>query len=225
KNKFKEIVDQEWAYLCYGGLWYEPLMKDLSGFIDTLNEKVTGTVTMRLFKGHAEVVALKTPNALFDEKLATFMKSDLFNQNASPGFIELWSLQMKMAKQNKKSILLTIGGQESKESLLPEAKIISDLGCIIYATENTSKFLDQNGIANRLVYKISAENKPNIADLLRERRFDLVINIPSSNGATGTDGEKIRALAVENNITLVTNIEVAKSTVQQLKNIIADKMQ
>ncbi len=224
ENKFKEIVDEEWAYLCYGGLWYEPLMKDLSGFIDTLNEKVSGTVTMRLFKGHAEVVALKTPNALFDEKLATFMKSDLFNQNASPGFIELWTLQMKMAKQTKRNILLTIGGQESKEKLLAEAKIISDLGCVIYATENTSKFLDQNGITNHIVYKVSSAEKPNIADLIRERRFDMIINIPSSENSSGTDGEKIRNLAVENNITLVTSIEVAKSTVQQLKNTLANKM-
>lgn len=224
ENKFKEIVDEEWAYLCYGGLWYEPLMKDLSGFIDTLNEKVTGTVTMRLFKGHAEVVALRTPNALFDEKLATFMKSDLFNQNASPGFIELWTLQMKMAKQTTKNILLTIGGQESKERLLPEAQIISNLGCVIYATENTSEFLDKHGIKNRLVHKVSTDKKPNILELLVQKRFDMIINIPSSNGATGTDGEKIRALAVENNIPLVTSIEVAKSTVAQLKNTIANKM-
>lgn len=224
ENKFKEMVDEEWAYLCYGGLWYEPLMKDLSGFIDTLNEKVSGTVTMRLFKGHAEVVALKTPNALFDEKLATFMKSDLFNQNASPGFIELWTLQMKMAKQTTKNILLTIGGQESKEKLLAEAQIISNLGCVIYATENTSEFLDKHSIKNRLVHKVSTDRKPNISELLVQKRFDMIINIPSSNGATGTDGEKIRALAVQNNIPLVTSIEVAKSTVAQLKNTIANKM-
>jgi argininosuccinate synthase len=124
ENKFKEIVDQEWAYLCYGGLWYEPLMRDLSGFVDKLNEKVNGTVTLRLFKGSCEVVALETPDALFDEKLATFMKNDLFNQNASPGFIELWTLQMKMAKQTKKNILLTIGGPENKEKLLSEMKTL-----------------------------------------------------------------------------------------------------
>jgi len=107
ENKFKELVDQEWAYLCYAGLWYEPLMKDISGFVDTLNEKVNGSVTLRLYKGNCEVVAVKTPDALFDEKLATFNKNALFNQNASPGFIELWTLQMKMAKQTKKNVLFT----------------------------------------------------------------------------------------------------------------------
>ncbi len=224
ENKFKEIVDQEWAYLCYGGLWYEPLMRDLSGFIDTLNEKVSGIVTMRLFKGNAEVVALKTPNALFDEKLATFMKCDLFNQNASPGFIELWSLQMKMAKQTTKNILLTIGGQENKEILLAEAKTISKLGCIIYATENTSKFLELNNIANRTVYKVSTDKKPNISELLLQKRFDMIINIPSTDNDTNTDGEKIRSLAVENNIPLITSVEVAKSTIAQLKTNIQNKL-
>ncbi len=224
ENKFKELVDQEWAYLCYGGLWYEPLMRDLSGFIDILNEKVSGEVTMRLFKGSAEVVALKTPNALFDEKLATFMKCDLFNQNASPGFIELWSLQMKMAKQTTKNILLTIGEQENKEKLLAEAKTISELGCIIYATENTSIFLEKNNIPNRIVYKVSTNKKPNISELLLQKRFDMIINIPSIDDNTNTDGEKIRSLAVENNILLITSVEVAKSTVAQLKTNINNKL-
>ncbi|MBT4120454.1 MAG: argininosuccinate synthase [Candidatus Magasanikbacteria bacterium] len=229
ENKFKELVDQEWAYLCYGALWFEPLMKDLSGFIDTMNEKVNGKVTLRLFKGHCDTVALKTPDALFDEKLATFMKDDLFNQNASSGFIELWTLQMKMAKQSKKNVLLTIGGQENKEGLLPEIKALEKLNCVLYATEHTSEFLDKHGVKNRMVYKISngdSEKRPNIATLLRERRFDLIINIPSAerNFTTDTDGEKIRELSIKSNVPLVTNIDVAKHTITQLQDVIENKM-
>ena len=221
ENKFKEIVDQEWAYMCYAGLWYDPLMRDLSGFIDTLNEKVNGMVTVRLYKGHCDVVALKTPDALFDEKLATFMKSDAFNQNASPGFIELCTLQMKMAKQTKKSILLTIGGPDNKQKLLPDLKILAETGCVLYATEHTSQFLDELGIANKLVHKVSSEDRPNIGTLLRERRFDMIINIPAAerNFATNSDGEKIRELAVKHNVPLITNIDVAKHKIQQLKDL------
>jgi len=221
ENKFKELVDQEWAYMCYAGLWYEPLMKDLSGFIDTQNEKVTGNVTLRLYKGHLDVVALKTPNALFDEKLATFMKDDLFNQNASPGFIELWTLQMKMGKQTKKSILVTIGGQENKETLLEDIKKLSDLGYILYATEHTSEFLDSHKIDNRLVYKVSTNKRPNIATLLREKRFDMVINIPSKERdyESNTDGEEIRELTVKSKVPLITSIDVAKHTVKELSEI------
>src|SRR5690606_11827714 len=86
-NKFKSVVDEEWAYLCYGALWFEPLMDELNAYLDKANEKVTGTVTMKLYKGQAEAVAVETPNTVFDEKLATFMKDDHFNQNASAGFI------------------------------------------------------------------------------------------------------------------------------------------
>ena len=226
ENKFKQIVDLEWAYMCYAGLWYEPLMKDLSGFIDTLNDKVNGTATVRLFKGHCDVVALETPDALFDEKLATFMKSDMFNQNASPGFIELWTLQMKMAKQTKKSILLSIGGAENKEKLLPDIKILADIGCIIYATEHTSQYLDAHGITNKLVHKVSSEERPNIATLLRERRFDMIINIPVAerNFVVSSDGEKIRELSIKHNVPLVTDVNVAKHKIQHLKELLNAKM-
>lgn len=221
ENKFKKMVDEEWAYMCYAGLWYEPLMKDLSGFIDTLNEKVNGNVTLRLFKGNCEVVALKTPDALFDEKLATFNKNDLFNQNAAPGFTELWTLQMKMSKQSKKNVLLTIGGSENKEALLETMKELEKLGCILYATEHTSEFMDKHDIRNRLVYKISSDERPNIETLLRERRFDLVINIPSAekNYEASTDGEKIRKLTIKHEVPLVTSVDVAKHTVEKLKEI------
>ncbi|MBU1131039.1 argininosuccinate synthase [Patescibacteria group bacterium] len=225
ENKFKALVDQEWAYMCYSGLWYDPLMKDLSGFIDVLNEKVNGKVTLRFFKGNCEVIALKAPDALFDKKLATFMKDDLFNQNASPGFIELWTLQMKMAKQTKKSILLTIGGRENKEKLLSEIKVLDQLGCILYATEHTSEFMEQHNIKSRLVYKISDSRRPNIITLMRERRFDLIINISSAerNFIADTDGEKIRQLAIEHNIPIITNMDVAKHIVRQLKETITNK--
>ncbi|MEK7158849.1 MAG: argininosuccinate synthase, partial [Patescibacteria group bacterium] len=79
ENEFKEMIDQKWAYLCYGALWYEPLMENLNAYIDKVNEKVSGVVTIRWYKGNCDVVAIKGPNIVFDAKLATFMKSDLFN--------------------------------------------------------------------------------------------------------------------------------------------------
>src|SRR5207248_1644069 len=48
ENEFKATIDQKWAYLCYGGLWYEPLMHDLNAFIENVNQKVTGKVTLQL---------------------------------------------------------------------------------------------------------------------------------------------------------------------------------
>jgi argininosuccinate synthase len=98
QNQFKPQLDHHWAYLVYAGLWWEPLRGDLDGYIDRVNERVTGTIGIKLYKGHARVVTRSSPNAVYDASLASFSQSGgLFSQTASPGFIELWSLQSRMA--------------------------------------------------------------------------------------------------------------------------------
>jgi argininosuccinate synthase len=98
QNNFKPQLDGHWAYLVYAGLWYEPLLSDLNALMDSVNEQVTGEITMRLYKGSARAVARRSPNSLYDPDLAGFGESGgLFSQQASPGFIELWSLQSRMA--------------------------------------------------------------------------------------------------------------------------------
>jgi argininosuccinate synthase len=98
QNQFKPQLDHQWAFLVYAGLWHEPLLGDLNAFMDRVNEQVTGTITLKLFKGSAAAVARRSPNALYDAALAGFGESGgLFSQQASPGFIELWSLQSRMA--------------------------------------------------------------------------------------------------------------------------------
>jgi len=103
QNNFKPQLDAHWAYLVYAGLWHEPLLSDLNAFMDAVNEQLTGEITMRLFKGSARPVARRSPNALYDPSLAGFGESGgLFSQQASPGFIELWSLQSRMAYRVRK---------------------------------------------------------------------------------------------------------------------------
>jgi len=103
QNNFKPHLDDHWAYLVYAGLWYEPLLSDLNALMDAANEQVTGEVTMRLYKGSARPVARRSPNSLYDADLAGFGESGgLFSQQASPGFIELWSLQSRMAYNVRK---------------------------------------------------------------------------------------------------------------------------
>ncbi|MDQ6805962.1 MAG: argininosuccinate synthase, partial [Actinomycetota bacterium] len=98
QNQFKPALDQKWAYLVYAGLWWEPLRSDLDAYMNTVNEQVTGTIGIKLYKGSARVVTRSSPNAVYDAQLATFSESGgLFSQNAAPGFIELWSLQSRMA--------------------------------------------------------------------------------------------------------------------------------
>jgi argininosuccinate synthase len=98
QNQHKPAVDQKWAYLVYAGLWWEPLREDLEAYIAHVNRRVTGTIGIKLFKGSARVVTRESPNAVYDAQLATFSESGgLFSQHASPGFIELWSLQSALA--------------------------------------------------------------------------------------------------------------------------------
>jgi argininosuccinate synthase len=98
QNQLKPNLDQKWAYLVYAGLWWEPLRTDLDAYMDAVNAQVTGTIGLKLFKGSARVVTRSSPNAVYDADLASFAESGgLFSQTASPGFIELWSLQSRMA--------------------------------------------------------------------------------------------------------------------------------
>src|SRR5213080_4837420 len=98
QNQFKPGLDRQWAYLVYAGLWWEPLRGDLDAYMDSVNEWVTGTIGLKLYKGSVRVVTRESPHAVYDAQLATFAESGgLFSQQASPGFIELWSLQSRMA--------------------------------------------------------------------------------------------------------------------------------
>ena len=98
QNQFKPELDRNWAYLVYAGLWWEPLRSDLDAYMDAVNAQVTGEIGLKLYKGGARVVTRSSPNAVYDADLASFAESGgLFSQAASPGFIELWSLQSRMA--------------------------------------------------------------------------------------------------------------------------------
>jgi argininosuccinate synthase len=98
QNQFKAGLDRQWAYLVYAGLWWEPLRSDIDAYMDAVNAQVSGTIGVELYKGSARVITRSSPNAVYDRALASFAQSGgLFSQNASPGFIELWTLQSRMA--------------------------------------------------------------------------------------------------------------------------------
>ncbi len=98
QNRFKLALDEQWAYLVYAGLWWEPLRSDIDAYMDAVNEQVSGTIGLKLYKGSVRVITRSSPNAVYDASLASFSESGgLFSQTASPGFIELFSLQSRMA--------------------------------------------------------------------------------------------------------------------------------
>src|SRR5512132_4106171 len=103
QNNFKGALESQWAYLCYAGLWLEPLRRDLDAFMDSVNEFVTGEVSLKLYRGSVTPVRRRSPYALYDRSLASFGESGgEFSQHASPGFIELFTMQSRLAHRIRK---------------------------------------------------------------------------------------------------------------------------
>ena len=97
-NAVKAEMDVKWGYLCYGALWFDPSTEAINAFNDYVNQNVTGEVTVKLYKGSTTVVAMKSPFGL-DHASFSRHGGTPFNVNASAGFIEIYSLQMKLANQ------------------------------------------------------------------------------------------------------------------------------
>ncbi len=99
---FKQHVDAQWAFLAYAGLWMDPLREGLDAFINKTQERVTGKVRVKLYKGSVRVVGRTSPYSLYDVHLATYNIDTTFDQKASAGFIEIWGLPTRVAKALKK---------------------------------------------------------------------------------------------------------------------------
>ncbi|KGX92544.1 argininosuccinate synthase [Pontibacillus halophilus JSM 076056 = DSM 19796] len=98
-SQFKTMVDQQMAKLIYDGLWFSPLKSSLMAFVEDTQKVVTGTINVKLHKGHATVVGRKSPYSLYNEELATYLKGDMFDHKAAEGFIKLWGLPTKVHAQ------------------------------------------------------------------------------------------------------------------------------
>ena len=74
-------------------------MDHLEEFINSMNENVTGTVGLKLYKGSVHVTGRESDEALYDHELASYEEGETFNQEASPGFIQLHSLQTTLSNE------------------------------------------------------------------------------------------------------------------------------
>lgn len=93
--RFKATIDGEWSRLAYEGLWWDPFKDDLEAFINKTQERVTGTVRMRLYKGNFQVIGRKSEWALYSEELASFDTTS-FDQRESTGTVKNFGLQPRM---------------------------------------------------------------------------------------------------------------------------------
>lgn len=93
---FKQQVSLKFADLVYDGLWYTPLREALSAFVDKTQETVSGDVKLKLYKGNIINAGVVSPYSLYSEEIATFNEDDVYDQNDSAGFINLFGLPIKV---------------------------------------------------------------------------------------------------------------------------------
>jgi carbamoyl-phosphate synthase large subunit len=115
------------------------------------------------------------------------------------------------------NVLLTIGGETSKHRFLEPARKLHAMGLRIFATEHTSNFLHENGIPNTRLFKVHEKREPNIRDYIARRKIDFVISIPNPEKRVEFDSDyRLRRLAVDFSIPILTNLQVADLFVQAL---------
>ena len=92
----QQMVAGKFSELVYYGQWYTPLREALSAFVDTTQEKVTGEVKLKLYKGNMILAGITSPYSLYDEEVATFGEDEVYDQMDSQGFINLFGLPIKV---------------------------------------------------------------------------------------------------------------------------------
>lgn len=100
----KQKLAITFAELVYNGQWYTPLREALTAFVDKTQEKVTGTVKLRLYKGNMMNAGVWSPYSLYSEKIATFGESD-YNQKDAEGFINLYGLPIQVQAMVEQGLL------------------------------------------------------------------------------------------------------------------------
>lgn len=91
--RFKQLVDEQWSWMIYSGLWQDPLRIDLDRFIDETQTKVSGKVKLKMRRGALSVIGRESAYSLYKNDLATFSTGSTFDQGLAKGFVELWGLQ------------------------------------------------------------------------------------------------------------------------------------
>ncbi len=137
--------------------------------------------------------------------------------------LKMQLLQNGEENQGPKNVLLSIGGSENKERFLEHSRKLAQLGFNVYATDNTSQFLAENGVKNSMLHKIREQKSPNIMEYLNNHKLNLIINVSKPGSGNGKekirDGYVIRRSAADYGIPLVTNLQLAKMLVDSIAEV------
>ena len=133
--RFKRGISERYAELAYQGLWYSPPREALDAFLAASHRRVTGTVTVKLYRGACSAVARRSPHSLYREDLATFGPDVVYDQGDAEGFIKLWGLPAEVYARVHRS-----GGEPTR----PDAEEHADADAEEHAdAEATARSADE----------------------------------------------------------------------------------
>jgi cytosine deaminase len=133
--------------------------------------------------------------------------------------VEMLAFSLKLiGKKTRKNVLISAGKIADKERMFPAIEKLARLNVSIFATPGTYRFLTQKGVSCQELHKIADRREPNIKSFLKDDRLDLIVNVLTGNNDydESSDSNLIRAMAIENGIPLITDVDVAIQTVEQL---------
>jgi carbamoyl-phosphate synthase large subunit len=160
---------------------------------------------------------LKGADPVAHVEMASTGEVACLGENLLDAFWRAW-LSAEQAITNK-TMLVSLA-DSCKAKMLPHLKTLESQGWRIYCTEGTHSFLFKNGVATYFVYKASEKAEPNIRTIITQRKVDLILNIPNNQKHDiQTDGYKIRRLAIDHHIPLITNAQKANLMLQCLINL------
>ena len=117
----------------------------------------------------------------------------------------------------QKSILVSLTGDSAREKMLPELSSLCAAGYIIYATEHTCQFLQENRVRCKMIYKMHENKKPNVLGLFQNGKIDLAIIVPDPFQQIATDPKyDVRRFAIDYNVPLITNLQIASAFVRAI---------
>jgi argininosuccinate synthase len=115
-DRIARFVSVHYADLVYNGLWFTPTREALDAFVEKVQERVTGDVRLKLFKGDCRIVGRRSPFALYDHDLATYDAGDTFDQSAAEGFIKIFGLPVETSARkapsaaSRRPAVVAVGG-------------------------------------------------------------------------------------------------------------------
>jgi argininosuccinate synthase len=121
----KDLIAPRYADLVYEGRWWTTEREGYDAFVNVTQERVTGTVTLRLFKGAASVVGRESEYALYDERFVTFGEDDVYQQSDAAGFIRLYGLSARVRAIRDQEMAAAKAEKESKKNESRESQALA----------------------------------------------------------------------------------------------------